>query len=365
MAELKVDLSVLNNLNIPEIAFSAEQETNLTDEDTDNIKNEVVEEINSLEEFVGTTIGETTDEETETTETTQTTTNESTSETELSPVRALAEWAGEKGLFEFDPDKFEDTEEFLENKFKETIDNGVTSYKESLPEEIHRLIENYEEGVPLDELIYSKSREIEYNSVDEDKLSDNTALQKRLVADWIANTDPEATNEEITKKIQQYEDSLLLEDEAKTALKKLQKFEANYQKSLVENVKAQKAADKKRFEQELSNFEKQVLSTEEFLPGIKLTKDERQKLFDIYTKTDSKGQTALMKKIAADPLANLKIAQLFGLYDGKLDVISTKLKTKATEEIKKTVSTYSEKSPLSKINIDKLKQGMKIIKNQQ
>tara|TARA_R110000868_G_scaffold14414_2_gene67064 strand:+ start:54540 stop:55631 length:1092 start_codon:yes stop_codon:yes gene_type:complete len=363
MAEVKIDLSALENLNIPEIAFSADEETNLTDEDTQTIKNEVVDEINSLDEFVGDLPEETDETTTETTQTTETTNTEQTNE-EYSPVRALAEWAGEKGLFDFDPDKFEDTEEFLENKFKETIDKGVTSYKENLPEEIHKLIDNYQEGVPLDELIYSKSREIEYKGIDEDKLSDNIELQKRLVAEWIANTDPEATNEEITKKIQKYEDSVLLEDEAKTALKKLQRFEEKYQESLVKEAKAAKIADKKRFDEQISNLEKQILSTEEFLPGIKLTKEERQKLFEVYTKTDSKGQTALMKKIAADPLANLKIAQLFGLYDGKLDTIKTKLKTTATQEIKKTVNTYSEGSKLNKININKIREGMKMVKGQ-
>lgn len=365
MAEIKVDLSVLDNLNIPEIKFSPNEETNLSDEEKQNLKNEVTEEINSLEEFIGDT--KTVTDEGEDEIQVEDKGNEkpkktSTDTDEYSPVRALAEWAGEKGLFDFDPNKFEDNEEFLESKFKETIDKGVNSFIDSLPQEIHTLIENYQDGVPLDELIYSRSREIEYKNIDESKLIDDIELQKRLVSEWIANTDPEATEEEINKKVQKYEDSVILEDEAKTALQKLQRFEEKYQEKLVKEAKAAKEAEKNRIKDQIDNIQKEILNTEEILPGIKLSKEERQKLFEIYTKTDSKGQTVLMKKIAADPLANFKIAQLFGLYDGKLDVIKTKLKTQATQELKKTVTTYSENSTLSKININKLREGMKIIK---
>ena len=130
----------------------------------------------------------------------------------------------------------------------------------------------------------------------------------------------------------------------------------------ISQAKEQRIAEKQKFENQLKDLEKEILNTEEFLPGIKLAKEERQKLFDIYTKVDSKGQTVLMKKIAADPLANLKIAQLFGLYDGKLDVITTKLTTKVAKQVKEKVNTYSEKSTLSKINLSKLKEGMKMIK---
>lgn len=362
MAEVKpIDLSVLTNLNIPTIDFEQSSVAQLSEEDIEQLKELAIDEVENLETFVGTDEEDPDESGSDNPGTTNTQT-QTTNTDELSPVRALAEWAGEKGIFEFDPEKFEDNEEFLETKIKETIDKGVSSFKESLPEEIHKLIENYQEGVPLDELIYSKSREIEYKGIDEDKITDNVDLQKRLVSEWIANTDPDATQEEIDKKLKKYEDSLLLEDEAKTALKKLQKFEAKYQESLVQEAKNQKIAEKKRFEETIANLEKQVMSTEEILPGIKLSKEDRKKLFEIYTKTDSKGQTALMKKMAADPLANLKIAQLFGLYDGKLDTIKTSLKTQVAAETKKTVNTYSDKSPLNKINLTKLKQGMALIK---
>jgi hypothetical protein len=369
--EKTIDLSILDS--IPEYKETNEvDEFELSSESTDEIKEFVIEEVNSLKEFSDEEKKEVVKDKSDSTEVetdiqeseVEIQEEEKAIEGEISPIRALSEWAGSKRLIDFDPEKFEDKEEYLETKFQEVIKKGIEDYKKELPEEVHTLINNYQEGVPLDELIYSRSREIEYKSLKEDSIKDNKDLQKRLVSEWMRASDSEATAEEIDSEIQKLEDALLLEDKAVTSWKKLTKFEEKYQEQLVHEAKEIKERTQKEFDQRLKSLEKEIMDSEEIIPGIKLSKEDRQKLFEGYTKVDSKRKTALLKAMENDPKANLKVAQLFLLMEGKLDSVKGKLTTEAVNKVKNKVTTYTEESPLNKVNIQKIAKALKISQNQ-
>lgn len=105
------------------------------------------------------------------------------------------------------------------------------------------------------------------------------------------------------------------------------------------------------------------MTADEIIPGIKLTKEEKQKLYEGYIKFDAKRETQLTKALKADPLANLKIAQFFLLLNGDVSNIKTKLKTEVTKEVKKTVNTYKEKdNPFSKVDLKKVARAMEQVK---
>lgn len=369
MPEKKLDLSALESLNIPEYKPETQvQEFALSSEEAEKIKNEAVEEIEtvaSLESFEKKITKPRVENTEETEEVEEEVEEEATpveGATEDSPIKVLAEWAGSKGIIEFDAEKFEDSEDYLENKLNEVVNKGVESWKNELPEEITNLITNYQEGVPLDELIYSRSREIEYKAIKEDLVEDDEVLQERLVSEWIVNTDPDATEDEIKKEIKGYKDSLLLPDKAKTALKKLQKFEEKYQEGLIQEARIKKDKAEKAFLESLKSIEKTINDSEEIIPGSKLTKEQKKMLFEGYTKANSKNQTLLTKMIQEDPKAHLKIAEFFLIHKGNLDSVKTKLKTEVVKETKKSIQTYGDTSPLNKLNISKLKKGMEAIK---
>lgn len=288
---------------------------------------------------------------------------ENTENTEYSPVKALAEWAGEKGILPYDPEKFEDSEDYLKGLIEETAGTKakeqIESYKDSLPAAVKEIIENFEDGVPLDALIYSKSREMEYKSIDPEKIKTDTQLQKDLIVDYLALQ--EYTEAEIQDKITRMESAGILDAEASDAHKKLMRYQEKYQQDLKAEAEQKKAADKAKFEQALRDIKNTVDTKEEILPGVKLTKDQRQKLFEGYTKLDSKGQTELMRKMAADPLANLKIAQLFLLYNGDLSQLEAGIKTKLARNTKQTVNTYKE-STLGKLDTEAMKRTLDRIK---
>lgn len=363
-----IDLSAMENL---EPAFLGEVEK-IDKEDIKEIKEEVIDEVESLEEFLKDKSKKEVDdeeEEVEKVETTEDTEKEVETETgkkndeeEVSPIRAIAEWAGSKGIFEFDPDKFEDSEDYLESKLTEVAETKFNSWKEELPEEIHQLIDNYKEGIPLDELIYSRSREIEYSNITEEMLGEDVELQKRIVSDWLANNDLE--DKQIKKKIERYSDAGLLSEEAETALAKLKAFEKRYQEQLKEEAQERKQQFEHQKEQKIKEVEKTILSSEEIIPGIKLSKEERKKLTEGYLKMNSKGETQLIKKLKEDPMANLKIAQFFLLMDGKLDSVKAKLESKVVGKIRQTVDTKTEteSNPLQKLDIGKMRKAIELAK---
>lgn len=369
----ELDLSMFGDLQ--EMNFPAPENTELTDKDIEDVKEFTIGEVESLEEFQKQTatkkeVTSTTDapeieEETEI-EAPDNTGEEAASKEgteEVSPIRAIAEWAGTKGIIDFDPEKFEDSEDYLENKLNDVVKSKVEAYKQDLPEVLHDLINNFEEGVPLMELIDSKSRQMELSSIDESALEKDVDLQKNILRQHLANQDYK--EDAIEKKIKRLEDNLLLEEESKEALEKLKVFEEKYQQNLIKETQERKKQAEKEWQDTLKNIEKTIMTADEIIPGIKLTKEEKQKLYDGYIKFDAKRETQLTKALKADPLANLKIAQFFLLLNGDVSNIKTKLKTEVTKEVKKTVNTYKEKdTPFSKVNLGKIQKALELAKQQ-
>ena len=256
--ETKLDFSALEKLNLPPINMKASDlepvdgEPFLSKEEIEEAKESAIEEVNGIDEFSQ-------EKDTEDSENSEESSKEESAETETadldeedsegnggvaeesSVISAVAEWAKSKGIFDYEADQFEDSEDWLENKLIEKSKSYADEWKDSLPPIIKEVINNYEEGVPLDELIYSKSREMEYNAVDEEDLGKSDALQKKLVSDWLYTQ--EFSDEEIDSKLKKYEDALILEDEAKTALKKLKAYEAKYQEQLKYDTERKKMAE--------------------------------------------------------------------------------------------------------------------------
>ena len=245
----------------------------------------------------------------------------------------------------------------MEKKLIEKSKSYNEEWKESLPPAIKELINNYEEGVPLDEIIYSKSREIEYSQIDEKTLEEREDLQKKLIADWLVNQDYD--DDEIKKRLGKLEENLMLEDEAKIALKKLKAYEAKYQENLKAEAKANKIAQEKAFQDQIKRIEEDITKSSEIIKGIQISKEEKKQLIDAYTKIDSKGKTALMKAIENDPQAWYKITQFMVLMNGDLSKVKTSATTEVTKKVKEAVNTYKETPGLGKLSSPEALKAMK------
>lgn len=372
--ETKLDFSALEKLNLPPINMKASDlepvdgEPFLSKEEIEEAKESAIEEVNGIDEFSQ-------EKDTEDSENSEESSKEESAETETadldeedsegnggvaeesSVISAVAEWAKSKGIFDYEADQFEDSEDWLENKLIEKSKSYADEWKDSLPPIIKEVINNYEEGVPLDELIYSKSREMEYNAVDEEDLGKSDALQKKLVSDWLYTQ--EFSDEEIDSKLKKYEDALILEDEAKTALKKLKAYEAKYQEQLKYDTERKKMAAQEQYNQMLKQVENDIMSSEEIIPGIQLSKEEKKKVYEAYTKQDSSRKTQLMKALESDPQAWYKITQFMVLMNGNLKDVEKRITTKATKKVKETVNTYKETPGLNKLTSPSALKAMK------
>lgn len=364
----KLDLSALEGMNIPEIPLDPKNEVKITPEDKEDLKEEIIKEVESLEEFTkedpkdeGSKEGKKEDSEIQEEEIPADNGDQS-QEGEVSIIKGIAEYLKSENIFDYKDEDFEDSTDFLSKKINEVAEAKAEEKLKELPEVIYELAKNYKEGVPLSDLIISKSKEIEYSNIDEKTLEKDVELQKKLVADWLVAQDYD--DDEITKKLTKYEDALILEDEAVTALKKLRIYEQRYQESLKESASKQRAKDLQDYQDKVKSIEKEIEDSQEIIPGITLSKEEKKKLFDAYTKVDSKGETALIKKLKADPKSWYKVTQFLVLMDGNLETVKSKLKTEVSKKAKETVSTYKETPGLNKLNINTIKKAMERIKKQ-
>lgn len=375
----KLDFSALEKLNLPPIDMKASDLEPVTsgslrgldkEEIIEDAKESAIEEIENIDEFStpseASEVSETDGEEKEEKEQTSQDSEDEDLEDfesgqdsfeETSVVKAVAEWAKAKGLFDYEEDKFEDSEDWLETKLVEKSKEYTQEWVDSLPPVIKEIITNYEEGVPLDELVYSKSREIEYNAVDENELEKSEGLQKKLVSDWLYTQ--EFSEEEIETKLKKYEDALILEDEAKTALKKLRAYESKYQEQLKFQTQQKQEAARQNYETYMKKIETDIMNSQEIIPDIPVSKEDRKKLYDAYTKADSKGDTALTRAIKSDPQAWYKITQFMVLMNGNLKNVEKSLQKKATEKLKKSVTTYKETPGLNKLTSPAALKAMK------
>ena len=174
-----LDLSVLENITVsPEKDDAKTEETKTEGEPSifePQLKIQEVEEIpeeqeeskEETQEVVENVENETPESQTEDKEELVSETSETSEEEEEAenPLRVFAEMQREKGLIDYKDDEFEDNEEWLLNKVSETVDYKVSEYKDTMPAEIRYLLENYEEGVPLTNLLNMQSQEQVYESI--------------------------------------------------------------------------------------------------------------------------------------------------------------------------------------------------------
>lgn len=355
--EKELNLDVLKDLNIPEIKLEDIDKESTEDFEQDEFQNLNITEVESIESIIKPKDTVENTEETTTEQTTETT-EENTEETD--PVKAIAEWQHNIGIFDFvqeDYDKYEDKEEYFKDKFIEKAKSLAT---ESLPDVIKELVNNYADGVPLDELINVKSNQQRLDNITDEILKENTDLQEDLVVALLQNQGYE--EDEIKTKLEKYKDNLMMEDESKIALKKLKKQQEQYEADLIKTSKEQELLNQKKAKENLDNLKKSIQEAETFINGVKLNAESKEKLFNGITKRDRDGLTEMDKKMK-DKNVQLAVAQFVLQLDTKLDAIKRDAVTQSVGKLKETVNTTKEKKEKTVgVDMSIVREGLKRIK---
>lgn len=265
--------------------------------------------------------------------------------------KPLASLLKEEGVLPtLDLEKFTGTTEELIAGMQAEIKDGIEGYKESIPAAIKKLLDNYEEGVPYDELIGVQSEQMRLENIDENIIKENKELQKELVAYHLSQT-TKWSEVKIKKEVDRLVDTDEIESEAYDAHKDLKKIAAETEKELIREAKEQAIKDRQKAKDDFAKLEKTVNDTAELIPGIKVTEKEKQNLLKAVTKAvaytpDNKPVSRVTQVREKDPIKFDLMLNYFidkGFFEGKFDAITTKAKTDSLKELEKQAATNLSK----------------------
>lgn len=227
------------------------------------------------------------------------------------------------------------------------------SKPEYADERIQHLDEYVKNGGKFEDFYNNMSQSISYDDLDVENETD----QKLAVRDYLKLQG--YTEEQISKKIQRYEDADVLEDEASDAIERLKEIK---QLELEETQRQQQQyAEKQRqsaiqFVSDLNNKISNITS----IRGVQIPKQDRKLLFDYVTKVDANGMTQYQKDFNKNMINNLIESAYFTMKGDQLINEATKTgQTNAVNKLRKTLkhqfknhSTYNTQEEKQRSLID-------------
>ncbi len=323
-------------------------ETEEEDNDTDST------DTKGKEETASTTSTAEADDETDETDSSDEDVDTDSTESKDSPFKLIAQLFKEKGVIAEIPDDLEDSDEAISTLFsseiKKRTKESIEDYKASLPEEIKHLVEHYEEGVNITDLLKREQEIADYSSISKTDLTDNESLQSELVKTKLIHQG--LSEDKADKKVEKYKNSGILGDEAEESLEYiLQVQEAEKQAGIKQDKDRQKAIVAQR-DASLKDLEKTINDKTGAIPNLDWTKDDKRKLYKGLTEVVGKDKAgrpmnAVAKYMDENPDFKLVIADLILLREGKIEKIKTlggKEKMKETKDLLdgKTKTTASK-----------------------
>lgn len=264
-------------------------------------------------------------------------------------LKTFGQNLSEKGLLSFNEEDFnkaEDKENYLysayENAVKAGIEEGVKSFKSELPEEIEKLVELHKAGVPLHKVLESDARISAFEEIKVADIEDDISLQKDILTELL--TIQGFTKEKINAKLQRFEDLGSMKEEALEGLDVLISLEKAEKQQIIKAEKEKhQQLENKRIE-ELKKIEDTINTSEEIIPGFKLSPEDKKTLITGITKAagvDKQGRpiNALAKARIDDPKMDLKVAYFTLVLKGDISKLEKKAATKVTKSLKEIVST--------------------------
>ncbi len=254
-------------------------------------------------------------------------------------IATLAKALFQEGVLSELSEEFDGTIEGLFNEVRNEIKNQSQGYINGLPPVIRELAENYQEGVPLDKLISSQSKAIEYSSITDEAIGEDTNLAKKLIRQDLANRG--FSEDKIESRIKMFEENEVLIEEAKDAKTALTQLEEYNKEQLKKQTQARRQQEEENNKRTLEDIRKGIDDTTEIVPGISLNKRSRDKIYNSMTQVvgkteDGRPMNAVMATRQKDPVkfeTTLHYLHSLGVFNGDWSKITTASKTDATQEL--------------------------------
>ena len=179
---------------------------------------------------------------------------------------------------------------------EEVVDqNSKPTYADERIEQLDQYVKN---GGKFEDFYQDQQKGLTYESIDlEDETNQKTAVRDYYKLQGL-------TDDQISRKIERYEDADMLEDEATDAVEYLKKYQA----ARLEEAKAQQEAQKQAYAQQTEKFMtdlNQSIGSLDNIRGISVPKEDRKALLDYITKTDAEGLTQYQKDFNGNLINNL------------------------------------------------------------
>ena len=190
------------------------------------------------------------------------------------------------------PKSIEDLIGYIEDVVEE---NSKPQYAD---DRIAQLDEYVKNGGNFEDFYNRMSQSIEYDNLD----IENEDNQKLAVRDYLRLSG--YNDEQISKKIERYEDADMLADEAEDALERLklyQKQQVEQQQQMQEQMRIQQQEQAQQFVTSLND----TIGNLKSIRGVAIPKEDRKLLFDYITKVDANGLTQYQKDFNKNMVNNL------------------------------------------------------------
>jgi len=276
------------------------------------------------------------------------------SEGDSSPIAPFASLLHEKGFLpNLDWDKFNGSDnkiEALAEAMRTEIEAANYNFINSFPPDLIETAKAVANGVPFKDLKDSTIKQLDYGKIQEKELSENTELQKRLIAEHLHSKG--FKSKKITKLLETYEDTGSLGDEATEALDDLKDLYAKQQEYVKEQHSRQQVELEERNKATMHHIQKSIEDVDEIIPGVKLNKPTREKLFQNMTQIvgeDENGtpQNFVMSMRAQNPIGfDLAVTYLADVTKGFTDwgKIKKAGKTNAVKDFEKALGSTTHVS---------------------
>ena len=250
-------------------------------------------------------------------------------------VEGLFDVISEKIGFDFD-DKFEKPQsvEDLVDFFNTYIEES--SKPEYSNDTVERLDKFIKDGGDFESFYKIQKEAIEYDSID----IEDESNQKRLISDYLELSGYNAN--QIAKKVNKYEESGLLRDEAEDALESLKIAKEKEANRL---VKEQEEAKKLREKQDKETFNTiaNYIKDSESIMGYKLSQKDRKEVIEYMFKVQPNGRTRWQEEYGAS-IENVVTSAFVQMKGKSLVTSATKTgETNAVSKLKKAMASNKVK----------------------
>ena len=268
-----------------------------------------------------------------------------------SSIKVLAKVLSEEGvLSSFKEDTNLESAEDLISLIQGEIDGRVNKYKDTLPDEIKDLVERYDEGVDIYELIKIRGEQKDISRVTEEMLEDNDSLKKEILTRDLREQG--MSDEDISEEI---EDIFSIGKDDLKARKALSRIKGRLKQREAEFVRTEQAREenaKKEYQNRLKEIKTSMEGMKEFA-GVTLSTKLKEEAFRAMTvpvaEIDGTPVNAIVKSRMENPQEfDKSMALIWTLTKGfkSFDGLMSSAKKSAIRELEEEAERLAANQPV-------------------